>query len=53
MQSVPQPLLGLPVVTICVKGEEESAAGQEEVAEDWDVSRVPLFSEVSEITGIC
>lgn len=30
MQSVSQPLLCLPVITTCVKGEKESTAGQEE-----------------------
>lgn len=55
MQSVSQPLLCLPIVAVRVKGEEESTAGgrKGQISEGWDVSRVHVFSEVSEITGFC
>lgn len=42
-----------PIITIRVNGEDELAAGQEEgkkqISEGWDVTRVCVFSEVSEI----
>lgn len=57
VQSVSQPLLGLPIVTACVKGEKESAAGQEEGKDKFQkagcVSRVHVFSEAPKITVIC
>lgn len=46
MQSVSQPLLCLPIVTLCEGGRK----GQ--ISKGWDVSRVHVFSGVPEIPGI-